>query len=65
MNLFIGRFEEYRVHLIDHVSKVCVVHWDKAIRELAAKCLAELCPLDVEHVFVNILPILVHLVIMI
>lgn len=34
------RFPEYTQALIDHLMQLKVIHWDSAIRELAAKVLS-------------------------
>ena len=47
-----NRFEEYRYHLIDHLTSVTAKHWDKSMRILASKALYTLVPLD-PHYFIE------------
>ncbi|KAG2190201.1 hypothetical protein INT46_006400 [Mucor plumbeus] len=48
----IAKFEEYRYHLIDHLTSVTAKHWDKSMRILASKALYTLVPLD-PHYFIE------------
>eukprot|EP00899_Mesostigma_viride_P006535 jgi/Mesvir1/15883/Mv02791-RA.1 len=44
---FIGSFDEYRPALAEHLLHTKLMHWEKALRELAAEALAALVPFDV------------------
>lgn len=46
---FAGRFPHYRYAFIDHLVVVKLRHWDVSIRELAARSLARMVPLDPRH----------------
>ncbi|CAG8433293.1 13041_t:CDS:10 [Ambispora gerdemannii] len=52
----IANFPEYRKYLIDHLSTITVVNWDKQMRELCAQALHNLTRLDVEYMVNTILP---------
>jgi hypothetical protein len=56
---YVASFEDYRVPLLERVSSAPLVHWDVAIRHLAAEGLFKLAPLDIEHTFSAVLPRLV------
>ncbi|CAG8498625.1 14423_t:CDS:10 [Ambispora leptoticha] len=57
----IANFPEYRKHLIDHLSTITVVNWDKYMRELCAQALHKLTRLDVEYMVNTVLPRLISL----
>jgi hypothetical protein len=46
---YIAQFGAYRVSLLDHLAEVKTKHWDRAVRELAARALGELAPLAPAH----------------
>ena len=53
---FVGQFEEYRKELLNHLANDKIAHWDQSIRELTAKALAKLTPLDPIYVINELLP---------
>eukprot|EP00741_Cyanophora_paradoxa_P003051 tig00000663_g2963.t1 len=56
----IARFEEYRGPLAEHLVRRKVPHWDPAVRDLAARALGRIAPLDpalfAAHVLPNLVP---------
>ena len=52
------RFDEYRESLIQHLLKFSIVHWDKSIRELAARTFYELSFLSLDYMIDSVLPVL-------
>lgn len=60
MALHVAQFPEYRCHIIDHLYKVKLCHWDVAIRTLASKSLHGMTPLDPEHIRGVAVPFLVE-----
>ncbi|KAI8360820.1 armadillo-type protein [Blakeslea trispora] len=55
----IARFDEYRYHLIQHLTLVTSKHWDKAMRILASKALYNLVALDPAYFAQTVLPTLI------
>ncbi|PKK78732.1 ARM repeat-containing protein [Rhizophagus irregularis] len=55
----IAEFEEYRYHLIDHLSTITITNWDKPMRELASKALNRLTRLDLDYMINKVLPLLI------
>eukprot|EP01083_Nonionella_stella_P092354 258519_1 len=55
----IAKFEDYQIHMIDHIVDVKLVHWDKSIRELAADALYNLAGLNPEYITGTVLPTLI------
>ncbi|KAJ3037081.1 hypothetical protein HDV00_002086 [Rhizophlyctis rosea] len=51
----ISKFGEYRHPVFHHVASVSAVHWDRAMRELAATALGKLTKIDVEYMVGNVL----------
>jgi hypothetical protein len=56
----VAGFSEYRRPIIQHLHKVKLSHWDKHIRELSAKSLHNLTPLDVPFMGESVLPYLLE-----
>ncbi|CAL7948916.1 unnamed protein product [Xylocopa violacea] len=52
----IAQYEEYTKSLIDHLVQRKVTHWDTAIRELSAKALFNLTPIDSNYIKNTVLP---------
>jgi len=52
----IAEFEEHRRPIVRHLSSVKLAHWDENIRELAAKSLRGLTPLDATFICTFVLP---------
>ncbi|CAK9822126.1 Tubulin-specific chaperone D [Anthophora retusa] len=52
----IAQYEEYTKPLIDHLVTRKVTHWDTAIRELSAKALFNLTPIEPNYMKNTILP---------
>ncbi|CAG8461477.1 14387_t:CDS:10 [Funneliformis mosseae] len=55
----IAEFEEYRYHLIDHLSTITISNWDKTMRELGSKALHNLTRLDLDYMINKVLPSLI------
>ncbi|KAG0005138.1 hypothetical protein BGZ65_011884 [Modicella reniformis] len=55
---FIAKFVEYRSYLAQHLLEFVIPHWDIAIREVAAECIAKIAVLDLDYAFSDILPAL-------
>ncbi|KAI8799511.1 tubulin folding cofactor D C terminal-domain-containing protein [Cladochytrium replicatum] len=51
----IARFDEYRPHIIQHLSQFSVLHWDRAVRELAAQTLHKLTYVDAPYIQEHVL----------
>lgn len=47
--------------MIDHLSTITLSNWDKKMRELGAKALHNLTPLDLDYMINKVLPYLVYL----
>jgi hypothetical protein len=58
VSVAVARFPEYCRHLVNHLVTVKTRHWDRALRELAARALAELAPADPQFVHLSMLPLL-------
>eukprot|EP00985_Skeletonema_marinoi_P023587 scaffold15795_cov139-Skeletonema_marinoi.AAC.3 len=54
--LTISKFEEYQTAIIHHLSDVKLVHWDRDIRQLSSKSLAQIAKLCPAYCASNILP---------
>ncbi|KAJ1534009.1 hypothetical protein HK096_004470, partial [Nowakowskiella sp. JEL0078] len=54
----IAKFSEYRFEIIDYVTSISSLHWDRSVRDIAAKSLHKLTFLDVNYMIKNILPFL-------
>lgn len=52
----IAQYEEYTKSLIDHLITRKITHWDTAIRELSAKTLFNLTPIDSNYIRDTVLP---------
>lgn len=52
----IAQYEEYTKSLIDHLITRKITHWDTAIRELSAKTLFNLTPIDSNYIRNTVLP---------
>lgn len=52
----IAQYEEYTKPLIDHLVTRKVTHWDTALRELSAKALFNLTPIDPNYIKDTVLP---------
>jgi len=59
LHLF-NSYEEYRYSMINHLITYSVVHWDQAIRELAAESLGMICKMDIPYTESNVIPKLVN-----
>ncbi|KAK0164401.1 hypothetical protein PV328_003034 [Microctonus aethiopoides] len=59
ISVHIAQYEEYLVPMIDHLVERKVGHWDTAIRELTAKALCNLTPIDPHYMIETILPTLI------
>jgi len=46
--------------MINHLITYSVVHWDQAIRELAAESLGMICKMDIPYTESNVIPKLVN-----
>ncbi|XP_076750514.1 tubulin folding cofactor D [Xylocopa sonorina] len=57
----IAQYEEYTKPLIDHLVQRKVTHWDTAIRELSAKALFNLTPIDSNYIKNTVLPTLLDM----
>lgn len=55
----VAQYEEYTQYVIDHLVTVRVPHWDRAIRELAAKALHKLVPISPQYMLKDIIPKLI------
>jgi hypothetical protein len=53
---YVAEFEDYRLPLLERVSSAPLIHWDIAIRHLAAEGLCKLVPLDIGHTLTSIMP---------
>lgn len=60
ISVFVAKFEEYTIPLINHLVDKKVDHWDVAIRELAASALHNLTPLAPDYVANTVLPALLQ-----
>lgn len=52
----IAQYEEYTKSLIDHLITRKITHWDTAIREVSAKTLFNLTPIDSNYIRNTVLP---------
>nr|XP_003704504.1 PREDICTED: tubulin-specific chaperone D [Megachile rotundata]XP_012143292.1 PREDICTED: tubulin-specific chaperone D [Megachile rotundata] len=57
----IAQYEEYTKPLIDHLVARKVTHWDTALRELSAKALFNLTPIDPNYFKDTVLPNLLEM----
>ncbi len=57
---FIAKYDEYRHHLIDHLTEVKSAHWEQNLRTLAATSLGCLTRLAPDYVATEVLPKLVR-----
>lgn len=55
ISVFVGKFPEYTMPLINHLMEKKVDHWDAAIRELTSLALYNLTPLAPDYVATKIL----------
>jgi hypothetical protein len=53
---YVAGFEDYRLPMLERVSSAPLIHWDIAIRYLAAEGLCKLAPLDADHTLTVIMP---------
>ena len=53
---YVAGFEDYRLPMLERVSSSPLVHWDIAIRQLAAEGLCKLVPLAVDHTVSIVMP---------
>lgn len=58
ISVFVAKFDDYTLPLINHLVEKKVDHWDVAIRELTASALHNLTPLVPDYLAEAILPIL-------
>jgi hypothetical protein len=58
--LRIAKFEEYRTVIIRHLSDVKLIHWDRDIRQLSAKSLAQIAKLCPTYCASAVLPKLIE-----
>ncbi|KAJ3091882.1 hypothetical protein HK102_012932 [Quaeritorhiza haematococci] len=56
VGVHVAGFDDYRYHLIDHCANVSVVHWDRVVRELAARTLYKLTRTDVKYMMDQVFP---------
>lgn len=57
----IAQYEEYTKSLIDHLITRKITHWDTIIRELSAKTLFNLTPIDSNYIRDTVLPSLLDM----
>lgn len=57
----IAQYEEYTKSLIDHLITRKITHWDTTIRELSAKTLFNLTPIDSNYIRDTVLPSLLDM----
>lgn len=55
ISVFIAKYEEYTVKLINHLVERKVPHWDMTIRELSSKALNHLTPLAADYIATTVL----------
>ncbi len=60
ISLDIAKFEEYREPIIQHLSRVKVVHWDAEIRTLASRALSRVSVLDPSYCATKVMPTLIQ-----
>ncbi|XP_008554133.1 tubulin-specific chaperone D [Microplitis demolitor] len=58
VSVHISQYEEYTIPMIDHLVQRKIEHWDTTIRELAAKALHNLTPINPNYMIESVLPIL-------
>ncbi|PVD38225.1 hypothetical protein C0Q70_00836 [Pomacea canaliculata] len=58
LSMFVAQFEEYTIHLIDHLVQVKVSHWDSRMRILTAKALHKLTSMAPDYMANAVLPAL-------
>ncbi|CAD6212668.1 GSCOCG00011035001-RA-CDS [Cotesia congregata] len=58
VSVHICQYEEYTIPMIDHLTQRKINHWDTTIREIAAKALYNLTPLNPKYMIKTVLPIL-------
>ena len=58
MAFHVARYPEYRYHIIDHLYKTKLQHWDIFIRTLASKSLHGMTSLDPDHMRKSVVPYL-------
>eukprot|EP00941_MAST-03F_sp_MAST-3F-sp1_P005401 g5401.t1 len=56
---YIAQYEEYRQSIVDHLVHVKLRHWDKELRQLSAKSLHNIAPLDPSYFVEVVLPTLI------
>ncbi|KAM6164683.1 tubulin-specific chaperone D [Rhynchocyon petersi] len=61
ISVFIAGFPEYTRPMIDHLVSMKINHWDRVIRELAAKALRNLARCDPEYCTAQVFPHLLSL----
>ncbi|EED95613.1 tubulin-specific chaperone d, partial [Thalassiosira pseudonana CCMP1335] len=60
ISLDIAKFKEYREPIIQHLSRVKVVHWDAEIRTLASRALSRVSVLDPSYCATKVMPTLIQ-----
>ncbi|RKO90123.1 tubulin folding cofactor D C terminal-domain-containing protein [Blyttiomyces helicus] len=55
----VARHEEYRHRIFHHMATVSVMHWDRTIRDLAAKALGKYVAIDEEYMINIVLALLI------